>query len=57
MTAVIITHPVMFTGGSGIRAIEPGEDPVELPDTLAADLIRHGLAQPVEPPAPADPEV
>ena len=56
MTAVIITHPVMVTGGSGIRAIEPGADPVELPDTLAADLIRHGLAQPVESPAPADPD-
>jgi len=56
MPAVIITHPVMVAGGSGIRAIEPGADPVELSDALAKELVRHGLAKSVEPPAPADPD-
>jgi hypothetical protein len=44
MTAVVITHEVTI-GGASVRTLQPTTEPVDLPDALAADLIRHGLAK------------
>ena len=42
MTAVVLTHPVTY-GGTTLTTIQPGADPVELPEAVAAEVIRHGL--------------
>lgn len=54
MTAVVLTHPVTY-GGATLTTIQPGIDPVELPEAVAAEVIRHGLGHAAPPPAPPKP--
>lgn len=53
MTAVVLTHPVIY-GGTTLTTVQPGADPVELPEAVAVEVIRHGLghAPPAEPKPP-----
>lgn len=57
MPAVVLTHQVTY-GGSSLTTVPPGADPVELPEAVAAEVIRHGLghAPPAEPKPPATPD-
>ena len=57
MIAVVITHPVTY-GGTTLTTVHPGEDPVELPAAVAAEVIRHGLGHEpqADPEPPATPD-
>ena len=57
MPAVVLTHQVTY-GGSSLTTVQPGIDPVELPEAVAAEVIRHGLGHEpqAEPEPPAAPD-
>lgn len=54
MPAVVLTHQVTY-GGTSLTTVQPGADPVELPDAIAAAVVAHGLGHYPEPDQDPDP--